>query len=439
MKVLILAFGTRGDVQPFVALARELRGRGHDPVLAAPVRFAPLAAAHDITFATIDDGPLRLMNGTGGVGDTVTRGIRGKVAMAKAMPATFGAVLDDAAAVATTGAGAGAEVIVHNGQIIAAPHLGEKLGVPVVLALTVPLYVPTRAFAWPGQALPGWLPGMLNRASYLGMRAPQMMFARTVDQWRRDRLDLPDRPGRHDPLHNPAGRPVPVLNAVSRHVVAPPPDWPDHVTTTGYWFLPSTETSTETSTGAGPAAPLPETIAAFLAAGPAPVLIGFGSMTGPDPAATTSTVLQAVDRAGVRAILASGWGGLTTDTPTSPQVLVVDEVPHDLLLPHVAAVVHHGGAGTTAAAAAAGRPQVTAPFVADQPFWAARMHDLGVAPPALPQRRLTAASLAAAITHATTDADLAARAAVLGSRIRAEHGTAEAVTGLENLLQGSRP
>ncbi|MEJ3655105.1 glycosyltransferase [Actinomycetes bacterium KLBMP 9759] len=435
MKALILAFGTRGDVQPFVALARELRGRGHDPVLAAPARFAPLAAAHDITFATVDDGPLRLMNGTGGVGDTVTRGIRGKLAMAKAMPATFGAVLDDAAAIATTGPGAGAEVIVHNGQIIAAPHLGEVLGVPVVLALTVPLYLPTRAFAWPGQALPRRLPGALNRASYLGMRAPQMMFARTVDQWRRDRLDLPDRPGRHNPLHDPAGRPVPVLNAVSRHVVAPPPDWPDQVTTTGYWFL----SSTETSAGSEPAAALPETIAAFLAAGPAPVQIGFGSMTGPDPAATTAMVLQAVDRAGVRAILASGWGGLTTDTSTSSQVLVVDDVPHDLLLPHVAAVVHHGGAGTTAAAAAAGRPQVIAPFVADQPFWAARMHTLGVAPPALPQRRLTATGLAAAITHATTDTELAARAAELGSRIRAEHGTAEAVTGLENLLQGSRP
>ncbi|MGH8918982.1 MAG: glycosyltransferase, partial [Actinomycetes bacterium] len=221
MKVLILAFGTRGDVQPFVALARELCGRGHDPVLAAPARFAALAAAHNLTFATIDDGPLRLMNGTGGVGDTVARGIRGKLALARAMPGSFGAVLDDAASVALSGAGAGAELIVHNGQIIAAPHLGEKLGVPVVLASTVPVYIPTRAFAWPGQALPAWLPGWLNRASYLGMRAPRVMFARIVDVWRRDTLGLPDRRGRHNPLRDPAGRSVPVLNAVSPHVVAP--------------------------------------------------------------------------------------------------------------------------------------------------------------------------------------------------------------------------
>ncbi len=426
MKVLILAFGTRGDVQPFVALARELRERGHDPVLAAPERFAALAAEHGITFATIDDGPLRLMNGTGGVGDTVARGMRGKLAMARAMPGTFGAVLDDATTVAIDGAGAGADVIVHNGQIIAAPHLGEKLGVPVVLALTVPLYVPTTAFPWPGQALPAWLSGPLNRASYLGMRAPQMMFAQVVDRWRTERLGLPARRGRHDPLHDPAGRPVPVLNAVSRHVLAPPRDWPDHVATTGYWFLPS------------PAATLPADVAAFLTAGPAPVLIGFGSMAGPDPAATTATVLDAVERSGVRAILASGWGGLTAGQRRSEQVLLVDEVPHDLLLPHVAAVVHHGGAGTTAAAAAAGRPQVITPFVADQPFWATRMHALGVAAAPLPQRRLTSTALAAAITRATTDPALAARAADLGARIRTEDGTAQAVVRLESLLQRAR-
>ena len=423
MKVLILAFGTRGDVQPFVALARELRGRGHDPVLAAPQRFAALAAAHDVTFATIDDGPLRLMNGTGGVGDTVARGTRGRLALARAMPGSFGAVLHDAAAVATTGVGAGPDVIVHNGQVIAAPHLGESLGIPVVLALTVPLYVPTNAFAWPGQALPDWLPGPANRASYLGMRAPQLMFARVVDRWRRDRLGLPARRGRHDPLRDPAGRPVPVFNAVSRHVLAPPPDWPAHVISTGYWFLPSA------------AATLPDPVTDFLAAGPAPVFIGFGSMAGPDPAATTATVLEAVDRAGVRAILASGWGGLGTDRRRSEQVLFLDEVAHDLLLPHVAAVVHHGGAGTTAAAAAAGRPQVITPFVADQPFWAARMHTLGVAPAPVPQRRISAAALASAITRATTDPGLAARAASLGTRIHAEDGTVEAAAGLEGLYR----
>ncbi|MDN5859177.1 MAG: FAD-dependent monooxygenase [Pseudonocardia sp.] len=178
-------------IEPGEILVAPTTDPGHDPVLAAPERFAALATAHGITFATIDDRPLRLINGTGGVGDTVARGIRGELAVARAMPSSFGAVLDDAAMVAIDDAGAGADVIVQNGQIIAAPHLGEQLGVPVVLTLTVPLYVPTSAFPWPGQALPAWLPGPLNRASYLGMHAPQLMFAGVVDRWRAERLGLP--------------------------------------------------------------------------------------------------------------------------------------------------------------------------------------------------------------------------------------------------------
>jgi sterol 3beta-glucosyltransferase len=421
VKVLILAFGTRGDVQPFVALARELRARGHEPVLAAPQRFTGLAAEHGLPLAPVDDGPLRLMEGPGGVGDQMTGGLRAKVELARSMPAAFTRIFEDATAIATTGPGADADVIVHNGQIIAAPHVAEKLGVPAVLALTVPMYVPTREFPWPGQSLPTWLPGSANRVTFLGMRGPELMFRQVVDRWREESLALPRRRGRHNPLRGADGRPAEVLNAVSRHVVPSPADWPATVTTTGYWRLPAAS------------AGLPDELAAFLAAGELPVFIGFGSMAGPDPAATTRTMLAAVAESGMRAILAAGWGGLAPERlPDS--VMAIDEVPHDLLFPHVAAVVHHGGAGTTGAAAAAGRPQVICPFVADQPFWGRRMHALGVAPAPIHQNHLTAERLAAALTHAVTDAAICHTAAELGTRISTEHGAAAAVDRLEALV-----
>ncbi|QJY47724.1 glycosyltransferase [Pseudonocardia broussonetiae] len=421
MKILVVTLGTRGDVQPFVALARSARDRGHDVVLAAPERFRPLAAAHGLDLVRIDDGPLALMDGVAGA--AVSGGVRAKLALARAMPAAFGRVLEDCATIAR-GIGHDADVVVHNGQVIGAPHVAELLGVPCVLALTVPVYVPTREFPWPGAPLPPWLPGWANRAGYLGMRGPAVVFARVVDDWRRRDLGLPRRRGRHDPLRRPDGVPVPVLNAVSRHVVPPPEDWPPSVTTTGYWFLPAARPG------------LPAGVEEFLAAGEPPVLVGFGSMAGADPAATTRTVLDAVRAAGLRAIVATGWGGLVAgEVPAS--VLVVDDVPHDVLLPRVAAVVHHGGAGTTAAVAAAGRPQVVCPFVADQPFWARRVHDLGVGPAPVPQRRMTAAALAAALRMATGDPAVAARAAALGARIREEDGTAVAVRALEALVTGA--
>lgn len=416
MRILIFAFGTRGDVQPFVALARDLRARGHEPVLAAPARFTGLAAAHGLEIAVVDDGPLALLDSAAAVDDAMSGGLRGKLRLAKAMPAAFRKIFDDCTGIA---AARRPEMIVHNGQIIAAPHLAELHEVPVVLALTVPMYVPTREFPWPGTPLPAWLPRSVNRATYLGMKAPAAMFRSTVDRWRAT-LGLPRRGGRHDPLRAPGGGPTPVLNAVSAHVVAPPADWPASVATTGYWFLPA------------PAAELPAELTAFLAAGQPPVFVGFGSMAGTDPAATTATVLAAVRAARVRAVLATGWGGLRTgDVPDD--VLVVDEVPHDLLLPHVSVAVHHGGAGTTAAAAAAGVPQVICPFVADQPFWGARMRAIGVAAAPLPQRGLSVGALAAALR---TAAGRSVAARELAARIRDERGVTAAVDRLEALAAG---
>ncbi|MBE8525412.1 glycosyltransferase family 1 protein [Amycolatopsis sp. H6(2020)] len=410
MKALLLTLGTRGDVQPFVALARALRQAGHEALLVAPRMFRDFAQAHDVPFAAVADGPMALMQNGSAVRDVADGGLRAKLALARRMPALFTDVLRDCRAIAE--AQPDVDVVVHNGQIVAGPHIAEWLGVPAVLALPLPLYVPTAEFPWPGQNLPHVLPGPVNRATYLGMRGTEVMFGRVVDRFRAE-LGLPRRRGRHDPLRRPDGGPATVLHAVSRHVLPRPGDWPDTASVTGYWFLHDT--------GA-----LPPDLASFLDAGDPPVYVGFGSMSGTDPAATTRIVLDAVARTGRRAILATGWGGLAPgEVPGS--VFVATDVPHHLVLPRTSVVVHHGGAGTTAAAVAAGRPQVICPFVADQPFWGRRMAHLGVAPPPIPQRRLTAAKLADAIDRA---AGFAADAAQLGSRVRAERGVHEAVRQL---------
>jgi sterol 3beta-glucosyltransferase len=414
VKVLLLTLGTRGDVQPFVALARALRQAGHEALLVAPRMFGDFARAHDVPFAAIADGPMALMQNGSAVGDVADGGLRAKLALARQMPALFTDVLRDCWTIAA--AQSEVDLIVHNGQVVAGPHVAEKLGVPAVLVLPLPLYVPTTEFPWPGQNLPHTLPGPVNRATYLGMRGTEVMFGRVVDRFRDD-LGLPRRRGRHSPLRRPDGGPATVLHAVSPHVLPRPGDWPDTASVTGYWFLHDTEAETSA---------LPPVLTSFLDAGDPPVYLGFGSMSGPDPAATTRMVLDAVARTGRRAILATGWGGLAPgEVPGN--VFVATDVPHHLVLPRTAVVVHHGGAGTTAAAVAAGRPQVICPFVADQPFWGRRMAHLGVAPPPISQRRLTAAKLAEAIDHA---AGFAPAAADLGSRVRVERGVHEAVRQL---------
>jgi sterol 3beta-glucosyltransferase len=205
------------------------------------------------------------------------------------------------------------------------------------------------------------------------------------------------------------------------HVVPRPPDWKPWHSETGYWFAPPADDWS----------PPPE-LEAFLAAGPPPVSVGFGSMSGRDPARAARVVLEAVRLAGVRAVLVTGWGGLAAaDLP--PGVFTIDQAPYDWLFPRVAAVVHHGGAGTTAAGLRAGRPSILCPFIVDQFFWGRRVHELGAGPRPIPQKRLTSEALAGALREATTSAPIQAAAADLGRRLAAEDGVARAVALIERI------
>ncbi|WP_423461814.1 glycosyltransferase [Promicromonospora sp. MS192] len=413
MKVLVMTLGTRGDVQPFVALAQGLVAAGHEPLVVAPHRFEQFVSDHGVPFAGVDDGPMRLLDGDG-AGAVLEGGIRARLALMPRMAAMFTRVLEDSWAVARA---SGADLVVHNGQIVAGQHVAEALGVPAVLGLPIPMYVPTREFAWPGVEVAGRLPRALNRATFLGMRSTTTMFGYVVDRWRRDELHLSRRPGRHDPTRAADGGRARVLHAISPAVLPRPADWPGEAELTGYWTL------------AGPPAPLRAGTEAFLAAGEKPVFVGFGSMAGADPAATTATVLEAVRRTGRRLVVGAGWGGL--DTRDLPEhVHAVTDVDYRALFPRVAAVVHHGGAGTTGVAFAAGTPQVVCPFVADQPFWGGRVERLGVGPAPVPQKRLTADRLAAALEHALSDR-ARAEAGRVAAAMREEDGVATAVRSLE--------
>ncbi len=158
-------------------------------------------------------------------------------------------------------------------------------------------------------------------------------------------------------------------------------------------------------------------------------------MIGQDPREAWRNIAGALDVTGLRAVVSAGWGGLdAVDVPDD--VMFVRDVPHAWLLPRTAVTVHHGGAGTTGAAFAAGRPQVVSPFFRDQPFWAERAQRLGVAPPAVRQRRLGVRALADALTAAVSSDTMAARAEHLGRLVRAENGTATAVAALEEVHSG---
>jgi UDP:flavonoid glycosyltransferase YjiC (YdhE family) len=412
MRIAIIASGSRGDVEPYIALGQGLQKAGHAARLVAHDNFGALTQAHGVEFWSIE-----------GNSQEVAQSAEMRKLLEKG---NFLAILkkmgkdaqSNALAFARGGLTACEDVdliIAGLGGSFIGVALAEKLGIPFMQSYYVP-FSPTRAYPnalFP--KVPAFLNGSLNRVSY--RLAQQMMWQgfRSADTLARRRvLDLPHA-SFFGPFNSERFTQHPVLYCYSPAVIPPPEDWDERMRVTGYWFLDPDEEWTP-----------PADLLEFLRAGSPPIFIGFGSMSPRDPAAMTQVILQALVRTQQRAIILSGWGGLhATDLPSS--VYLLDAIPFAWLFPRVAAVVHHGGAGTTAAGLRAGVPSIIVPFFADQPFWGRRVAELGVGPQPIPRKRFTADRLAQAIEIAVTDRAMRQRAADLGATIRSEDGIARAI------------
>jgi sterol 3beta-glucosyltransferase len=269
-------------------------------------------------------------------------------------------------------------------------------------------------------ALP--LGGSYNRWTYLlSEQLFWQMFRVPVNRWRRESLNLKPLPflGAYDALYQHR---IPFIYGFSAHVVPRARDWPDWHHITGYWFLNDEDHWSP-----------PSSLVTFLANGPKPVYIGFGSMGGHIAQQLTDLAIEAVQLTGQRAILLGGWAQAhQRDLPDN--IYALESAPHGWLFPQMAAVVHHGGAGTTAAGLRAGVPSVLTPFFGDQPYWGQRVYRLGVGPKPIMRKALTAQHLAKAIIQAATDEVMRRRAAQLGEQIRAEDGIGAAVTLITRYL-----
>jgi UDP:flavonoid glycosyltransferase YjiC (YdhE family) len=307
--------------------------------------------------------------------------------------------------------------------LVAAMALAEKMQCPLYCAGLKPL-TPTRFHA--SVRLPP-LPVPLRSLGPLGYNwLTHWLFLQTRHQLARllmlpayqRALDLPPRPSWPSMKSSQQGPSF--LYGYSRHVVPRPPDWSARNHVTGYWFL-------DRSADWRPSSHLVD----FLASGPAPVYVGFGSMREQDAAELTQIVVEALRRARQRGVLLTGQAGLGAGK-LPDEIFAVEAIPHDWLFPRMAAVVHHGGAGTTAAGLRAGLPSVIVPFKYDQPFWGRRVWELGVGPRPIPRRHLSVERLADAITAAVSDKEMRRRAQALGERIRQEDGVANAVEAFED-------
>ncbi|MEW2439537.1 glycosyltransferase [Streptomyces caniferus] len=424
LKALVYCYGNRGDVQPYLALAYALNLAGHKAVLAAPRLFAPLAAEYGVEFAPLDDGAVRIRSRADirrlqvNSDRPSAESDRQRASIRKEMVPLYSAVLEDM----WRAAAGGADLVVHSHAFReAVPQIAERLGVPHVLGALYPNFVVSRDYPSFGQLSSVFSDrtdhSRTDVRSFLG---PEVIEA--LASWRAHTLGLPPRDGSLDFRYRADGTPTPVLHSFSPHILKPGSDWPDSVHTAGFWHLPP-----------APGWQPPERLLRFLEDGERPVFFGFGSAVGTEPEHTARLVLDAIAQTGYRAVVVAGWGAL--DIGHAPEnVLALDEAPYPWLLPRTRAAVNSGSLGAHNAALTAGVPQVVCPFEVNQLMWGDHLHRLGVAPPPLKQRELTADALAAAVRTAAEDPVMAATAAGLGRLLGEEDGAASAVTFLEGVL-----
>ena len=411
MRFSILALGSRGDVQPFVALGHGLQAAGHRVRIASFESFAPLVTQHGLNFYPVKGDAEAL---TASLFDENILQTRNPLKLAQAIRATYAALIADYLEAFTDSAFADSDVIVN--QLPAGlfgGEIAEKYGIPYLQAAVIPM-VPTRFHALPLLTTQHF-GAVLNRASYTlaDFLVRRVMFADAVKQMRQ-KLGLSKTPPHR-------ASPVPIIHGFSPRVVPPPPDWGSHVHTTSWWIAPYQDWT--------PPADLVE----FIGAGDAPIFIGFGSMSVKDRDAFTRMLIDAVKAAGVRAVLSRGWAHLGGDLPDT--IYALDYAPFEWLFPQMAAVIHHGGSGTTGTALRSGVPSMVIPFIADQPYWGMRTAALGVGVPSIMVKSLTADKLAAAIKTLISDPVLARRAAALGEALRAEDGIGMAVEAIERCIR----
>ncbi len=411
MRFTLLTIGSRGDVQPLVALGQGLRRAGHVVQVATFESFRPLVEQAGLVLAPLVGNAKTLTESEDAdalveSGQNIAQHVRAIRAISLKLTQTEGYWESYFQACR------GAEAIIYNYTAPQGYHLAERFKIPGILVAPTPAVAPTGDFPhpfWPGEPKLG---AIFNRMTH--SVCEQFMwqpFRTIINQWRQEHLGLPpvSMRGPYSLMRRSL-----VLYGCSPSVIPRASDWGEQVQLTGFWYGDPVEWEPD------------RRLTNFLAAGSRPVYIGFGSVGVGDEETSIQLAREALRLSGQRGIVGVHSSRLGSLEATD-DFLPVDDVPYDWLFPRMACVVHHGGAGTTAAAFRDGVPNVVFPHFSDQPFWGRRIAELGVGPMPIPSKELTASRLAAAITETLNNPAIRQNAARLGEKIRPEDGVRKAV------------
>lgn len=414
MRIVLLAFGSRGDIQPFLALASKLKDKEHTVTFAAPEVFRSMVEENQLKFTPLAGDPEEISRLLNSAGENLFQ-------MARKLW-RYALQVENEIVLSASLAIQDADLLIHGFAFTDIGHqLATLRGIPDVSIQMFPSFAPTRSL--PAVGHPTNMPGSIN---YFGhwFNAQIFRFIALIGK-----AFLNDEVKKLLPRSNPQPfelgcdqPPTPLLFAISPSVLGNPEEWRNRsIFTPGYFFLDEPDYDP------------PKELKRFLEEGDPPICVTFGSMINQDSPRVIKSILAASDQLKLRVILISGWANLPDDH-SYENVYLIKAIPHSFIFPKCSTIIHHGGAGTTAAAARSGKPQIIIPHIGDQPFWSDRMYSLGVSSPPLKMKKIDSNMMVEALKF-TTDPKIIAKAFELGQKIASDDGLRSAIEIMEKHYQ----
>ncbi|TGB00741.1 glycosyltransferase [Halobacillus salinus] len=416
MKVSIVTLGSRGDVQPYVALGKALLKNGHEVSICTGETFKRFIESNGIAFYPATADLMELLESEEGR-EVFNGGARKVFQMMKyskqVVAPAYRKSMDD-----FLEASRGADLIIYHPKALGAVDIASFLGIPCVCMPPVPIMYPITEFPNLAVAAERNLGPFFNRLTYKVVPFTEKPFMKEINDFRNTSLSLPKRKA-GTLTYEVDGRDIPIVYPISPYLFEDVTSWNDRVFLTGFFYLDIEDEQ------------LDEELESFLQKGKKPVVISFSSMPLKDPVAFKEKLLRSLEKTGDRAVILTGTSGLEFNE--SEGILAVEKAPHRLLFQRAKGIVHHGGVGTMAEALFSGVPQLVMPFNVDQPFWAHRLYQKGITPKPLREKEASDSDLAT-VFRAMEDERLIRQAQEAKAKIEKEDGLAAAVSYLERLI-----
>ncbi len=414
MKITILTYGSRGDVEPFVALGIRLCQSGHQVRLVGPEVYQSRFSLPEIEYIPLPGDPARLVQDL--IDQAGTNGLQMFSSMAKFVIPLASQVFSQ-----SRDACRDADAILHSFLLTSTGiGLGGELGIPTISAQLFPVFSSTTDF--PAPTFPDLpLGGAYRQLTHNMVTRSFKWGSRMLYNWLR--MKNPHLPKLTEWAPGNKGmKQIPILYGFSSHVVPRPTDWAANSHITGYWLLDDEYVQDP-----------PSEAVDFLRSGQPPVTVALGSTRTRRFGEIKRIVIKALADCKQRGIIVTDQ---LKSVQVSPDLLEINHAPYDWLFKRSAAIVHHGGAGTTARGLLAGVPNIVIPFTSDQPFWGRQVFSLGAGPQSIPARSLTEKKLAGAINQAINDQIMRSKVIRVSELLNNEDGTSQAVRIIENYLAG---